>query len=45
MKRKIDLLDEEHERENEMSVGSRVESEDEEPRINDALSNLSQSVS
>ena len=46
MKRKIDLVDEEHESENEESVGSPDESEDEEPRINDALSNnLSQSVS
>ena len=45
MKRKIDLFDEEHESENEESTDSPDESEDEEPRINDALSNLSQSVS
>ena len=45
MKRKIDLVDEEHESENEESAGSLDESENEEPRINDALSNLSQSVS
>ena len=35
MKRKIDLVEEEHESEHEESESSRDESEDEEPRIKD----------
>ena len=45
MKRKIDVVDEEEDSENEGSKNSADESEDEEPRIKDVLSNLSQSVS
>ena len=43
MKRKIDLVEEEHESEHEKSESSK--SEDEEPRIKDVLSHLSQAVS
>ena len=42
MKRKIDLVEEEHESEHEESESSGDESEDEEPRIKDVLSHLSQ---
>ena len=45
MKRNIDLIEEEHESENEESESSGYESEDEEPRIKDDLSHLSQAVS
>ena len=45
MKRKIDLVEEEHESEHEESESSGDESEDEEPRIKDVLSHLSQAVS
>ena len=45
MKRKIDLVEEEHESEHEESESSGDESEDEEPRIKDVLSPLSQAVS
>ena len=45
MKRKIDLVDEEHESEDEENESSSDESEDEEPRIKDVLSRLSQAVS
>ena len=51
MKRKIDLVEEEHENEYEESESSSDESEDEdprikeEPRIKDVLSHLSQAVS
>ena len=38
MKRKIDLVEEEHESEHEESESSGDESEDEEPRIKDVLS-------
>ena len=41
MKRKIDLVEEEHESEHEESESSGDESEDEEPRIKDVLSHLS----
>ena len=44
MKRKIDLVEEEHESEHEKSEISGDESEDEEPRIKDVLSHLSQAV-
>ena len=43
MKRKIDLVEEEHESEHEKSESSK--SEDEEPWIKDVLSHLSQAVS
>ena len=43
MKRKIDLVEEEQESEHERSESSK--SEDEEPRIKDVLSHLSQAVS
>ena len=43
MKRKIDLVEEEHESEHEKSESSK--SEDEEPRIKDVLSHLSHAVS
>ena len=45
MKRKINVVDEEQDSENEGSENSADESEDEEPRIKDVLNNLSQSVS
>ena len=45
MKRKIDLVDEEHESQDEESESSSDEREDEEPRIKDVLSHLSQAVS
>ena len=45
MKRKIDLIEEEHESEHEESESSGDESEDEEPRIKDVLSHLSRAVS
>ena len=45
MKRKIDLVEEEHESEHEESESSGDESEDEEPRIKDVLSHLSRAVS
>ena len=44
MKRKIDLVEEEHESEHEESESSGDESEDEEPRIKDVLSHLSRAV-
>ena len=43
MKRNVDLIEEEHESENEESESSGYESEDEEPK--DDLSHLSQAVS
>ena len=45
MKRKIDLVEEEHESEHEESESSVDESEDEEPRIKDVLSHLPRAVS
>ena len=45
MKRKIDLVDEEHESKDEENEISSDESEDEDPRIKDVLSHLSQAVS
>ena len=45
MKRKIDLVEEEHESEYEESESSGDESKDEEPRIKDDLRHLSQAVS
>ena len=45
MKRKIDSVDEDHEREDEESERSSDEIEDEEPRIKDVLTHLSQVVS
>ena len=45
MKRKIDLVEEEHESEHEESESSGDESEDEEPRIKYVLSHLSRAVS
>ena len=45
MKRKIDLVEEEHESEHEESGSSGDESEGEEPRIKDVLSHLFQGVS
>ena len=45
MKRKIDLVDEEHEREDEENKSSSDESEEEEPRIKDVLGHLPQAVS
>ena len=45
MKRKIDFVDEEHDSENGQSGSPDDESEDEEPRIKDVLSNLSNAVS
>ena len=45
MKRKIDLVEEEHKSEHEESESSGDESKDEEPRIKDVLSHLSQAVS
>ena len=45
MKRKINFADEEHDSENEESGSSDDESEDEEPKIKDVLSNLSNAVS
>ena len=45
MKRKIDLVDKEHESEDEGNESSSDECEDEEPRIKDVLSHLSQAVS
>ena len=45
MKRKINLVEKELQSGNEESRSSDGESEDEEPRINDVLSNLSQAVS
>ena len=45
MKREIDLVDEEHESENNESETSPDESEYEETRIKDVLSNLSQALS
>ncbi|CAH3038156.1 unnamed protein product, partial [Porites lobata] len=45
MKRKIDFVDEEHDNENEESGSLDDESKDEEPRIKDVLSNLSNAVS
>ena len=44
MKRKIDLVEEEHESEHEESESFSDESEDEEPRIKDVLSHLSRAV-
>ena len=44
MKRKIDLVEEEHESEHEESESSGDESEDKEPRIKDVLSHLSRAV-
>ena len=45
MKRKIDLVDEEHEREDEENKSSSDESDEEEPRIKDVLGHLPQAVS
>ena len=45
MKRKIDLVDEEHESEDEENESSSDKSEDEEPRMKDVFSHLSQAVS
>ena len=45
MKRKIDLVDEEHKREDEENENSSDESEEEEPRKKDVLGHLSQAVS
>ena len=45
MKGKIDLVEEEHESEHEESESTGDESEDEEPRIKEVLSHLSQTVS
>ena len=45
MKRKIDVVDEEQDSENDGSENSADESEDEEPSFKDVLNNLSQSVS
>ena len=45
MKRKTDLVEEEHESEHEESESSDDESEDEGPRIKDVLSHLSRTVS
>ena len=45
MKRKIDLVEEEHESEDEENESSSDESEDEEPIIKDVLSHLFQAVS
>ena len=45
MKGKIDLVEEENESEHEGSESSGDESEDEDPRIKDVLSHLSQAVS
>ena len=45
MKRKIDLVEQEHESEHEESESSSDESENEEPRIKDVLRNLSRAVS
>ena len=45
MKKKIDLVEEEHESEHKESESSCDESEDEEPRIKDVLSHLSRAVS
>ena len=45
MKRKIGLVEEEHESEHEESQSSGDESEDKEPRIKDVLSHLSRAVS
>ena len=45
MKRKIDSVEEAHESEHEESESSGDESEDEEPRIKDVLSHLSQAES
>ena len=45
MKRKIDLVEEEHDSEQKESERSSDESEDEEPRIKDVLNHLSQAVS
>ena len=44
MKRKIALVEEEHERENEENESSSDEIQDEEPRIKDVLSNLFHAV-
>ena len=44
MKRKIDLVEEEHENEHEESESSGDESDYEEPRIKDVLSHLSRAV-
>ena len=44
MKRKTDLVEEEHGSKNEGNESSGDESKDEEPRIKDVLSNLSQTV-
>ena len=45
MKRKIDLVEEEHDSEHKESESSSDESADEKPRIKDVLSHLSQAVS
>ena len=45
MKRKIDLVEEEHESGHEESESSGDENEDEEPRIKDVLSHMSRAVS
>ena len=45
MKRKTDLIDKEHESEDEENESSSDESEDDQPRIKDVLSHLSQAVS
>ena len=45
MKRKIDMVDEEHGNEDEENESSSDESDDEEPRIKNVLSHLSQAVS
>ena len=45
MKRKIDLVEEEHESEDEENESSSDETEDEEPIIKDVLSHLFQAVS
>ena len=45
MKRKIDLIEEEHESVHEESKSSGDESEDVEPRIKDVLRHLSRAVS
>ena len=45
MKRKTDLVEEEHGSKNEENESSGDENEDEEPRIKNVLSNLSQTMS
>ena len=45
MKRNIDLVDEDHESDDEENESPSDESEDEEPRVKDVFSHLSQAVS